>query len=115
MSADGLYYLPDGFRESGQGSGRAADAAESTRHYLGRATPNAASYAGADEFVTAVTNTRDTQSRGVAGAAEGRDNMAASDYQVAALGEETEAGANTAIGAAALTDSPVARGIADGI
>jgi hypothetical protein len=114
--SDGLYYLPDGFRESGRGSTRAADAAESARHYLNRATPDAASYAGADEFVVAVTDTRDIQSRGVGGASEGRDGMALADHRVAALGEDTQDAARGTIqGGAALAESALARNIADAI
>ena len=110
--SDGLYYLPDGFREGAEGSDAAAEAAASTRRYLGRATPNAASYAGADEFVQAVTATRDTQARGVARAAEDRSGMADTDRQVAAYGEEMDAAATGVLGqVAAMAD----RGIADGM
>ncbi|MEO3753661.1 hypothetical protein [Streptomyces sp. B6B3] len=118
MSGDGLHYFSDGFREAAQGSVSSADAAESTRRYLGRAAPNAASWAGADEFVNAVTATRDKQSQGVARAAEGRENMAASDHQVAGLGDELEVdadaslnAAHAAVGEAAAVD----RSIADGM
>ncbi|RKN45612.1 hypothetical protein [Streptomyces hoynatensis] len=113
MGHDGLYYLPEGFRGSARLSGQTADAAESTRHYLGRATPDPGSYAGATEFVSAVTGTRDTQARGVAKAAEGRENMAAASSYVAATGEEMDGAAHTVVGAVTVT--PVSRQVADGI
>ncbi|MDT0305676.1 hypothetical protein RM780_01690 [Streptomyces sp. DSM 44917] len=113
MSQDGLYYLPDGFRRSARGSTEAADAAESTRHYLSRATPNAAGYAGADAFVHAVVSTRDTQVRGVAGAGEGREAMARADVHVAATGEDLDVAAGTVLGRVTVTE--VSRRIADGI
>ncbi|RMI29997.1 hypothetical protein [Streptomyces triticirhizae] len=118
MSTDGLYYLPDGFRESGRGSADTADAAESSRRYLGQATANSASYAGADAFVGSLNGTRDRQVREVDQAAEGRENMAESDYQVAAGGEEMDADANAALGLANPSydpSSPVARSISDGV
>jgi hypothetical protein len=118
VPGDGLYYFSDGFREAAQGSVSSADAAESTRRYLERAAPNAASYAGADEFVNAVTATRDKQSRGVARAADGRENMATADHQVAGLGDELEADADASLNAAhaaAGEAAPVDRSIADGV
>ncbi|MDT0321159.1 hypothetical protein [Streptomyces millisiae] len=119
MSGDGLYYIPDGFRESARGSYETADMAESTRRYLDRATPNASSYAGADAFVNAVISTRDKQSRGVSRAAEGRENMAGADHVVADTGDEMEIGAEASINAAASSvesrNSPIFRGISDAI
>ncbi|TDC63104.1 hypothetical protein [Streptomyces hainanensis] len=119
MSGDGLYYIPDGFRESARGSYETAEMAESTRRYLDRATPNASSYAGADAFVNAVISTRDTQSRGVSRAAEGREGMAGADNFVAGTGDEMEVDADAAINVAASTvesrNSAVFRGISDAV
>jgi hypothetical protein len=118
VSGDGLFYFSDGFREAARGSVSSADAAESTRRYLEQGAPNASSYAGADEFVNAVTATRDKQSKGVAQAAESRENMATADNQVAGLGDELEVDADMSLNAAHATvgeAAPVDRSIADGI
>jgi hypothetical protein len=112
VSADGLYYLPEGFREGARGNTTAADAAESTHRTLSRVQINAASYAGADAFVNALTTTRDTQSRGVVKAAEGRENMAAADNNVAGIGEETDAAAGQSLGGVTVqADQTIADGV----
>lgn len=114
MSADGLWYLPEGFREGARANVETAEAAENARRYLGQVQVNAASYGGADAFVDALTTTRDAQARGVAQAAEGRQNMAAADHQVADLGEEVDAAAGQALGAAS-TRIAADRAVADGL
>ncbi|MFD5318810.1 hypothetical protein [Streptomyces sp. NPDC127098] len=115
MSADGLWYLPEGFREGARANVETAEAAENTRRYLGQVQVDAASYGGADAFVSALTTTRDAQARGVAQAAEGRQNMAAADTQVADLGEEVDAAAGQALGTAASTRIAADRSVADGL
>ena len=112
MSGDGLYYLPDGFREGARRSGATADAAESTHRQLSRMSINNAAYAGADAFPTALSATRDKQARGVSQAGEARENMAAADNQVAAMGEEMDTTAGQALGSAAIQAD---RDIADSI
>lgn len=107
MSADGLWYIPEGFREGARANTETAEVAENTRRYLGQVQVNAASYGGATDFVSAVTTTRDAQSRGVAMAAEGRTNMAAADNTVADTGEEVDAAAGQALDAAAAAVLPV--------
>ena len=111
MSGDGLYYLPDGFREGARHNASTADAAEGTSRYLGRIQIDTAAYAGADAFPAALSATRDKQARGVAQAAEGRDNMAAADRHVAATGDEMDTAAGTALGGVIQPD----HGIADGV
>ncbi|TDC13081.1 hypothetical protein E1265_28580 [Streptomyces sp. 8K308] len=118
MSADGLWYLPEGFREAARANVDTAEAAENARRYLGQVQVNAASYGGAGDFVNALTTTRDAQARGVAHAAEGRQNMAAADNQVAELGEGVDAAAGQALGAAAASVQarvPADRTVADGL
>ncbi|MGP4113358.1 hypothetical protein ACTWP5_20895 [Streptomyces sp. 4N509B] len=105
MSADGLWYLPEGFREGARGNEATAQAAETTRDLLNRVQVNASDYGGADAFVTALTTTRDTNARGAAHAAEGRHNMAAADTQVADYGEEMDAAAAQTLGAASAPPS----------
>ncbi|ONK16063.1 hypothetical protein [Streptomyces sp. MP131-18] len=101
MSADGLWYIPEGFREAARASTETAEAAENAGRRLGQVQVNAASWGGADAFVNALTTTRDVQARGAALAAEGRRNMAGADNQVAGIGEEVDVAAGQALGAAA--------------
>ncbi|GAB2912660.1 hypothetical protein [Streptomyces mayteni] len=114
MSADGLWYLPEGFREAARANTDTADAAETTRQLLNQVQVDAASYGGADAFVSALTETRDTQARGAARAAEGRQNMAAADTQVADTGEQMDAAAGQALGAASIR-VPADQSVADGL
>jgi hypothetical protein len=114
MSADGLWYIPEGFREAAHASAETAEAAENTRRLLGQVQVNATSWGGADAFVSALTTTRDAQARGAAMAAEGRRNMAAADNQVAGIGEETDAAAGQALGAAS-AHVRADRTVADGL
>jgi hypothetical protein len=116
MSADGLWYIPEGFREGARANTDTAEAAENTQRYLGQVQVNGASWGGADAFVSALTTTRDTQARGVAMAAEGRHNMATADNTVADTGEEVDAAAGQAMGTAAASaqvqaDQSVANGL----
>ncbi|TDC20700.1 hypothetical protein E1265_20920 [Streptomyces sp. 8K308] len=119
VSGDGLYYIPDGFRESARGSFETADLAESTRRYLDRAVPNPNSYADGGHFAGKVDATRLEQMGGVARAAEGRENMAGRDHVVADTGDEMEIGAEAAINTAASSvesrNSPIFRGISDAV
>ncbi|MDT0341286.1 hypothetical protein [Streptomyces litchfieldiae] len=115
MSADGLWYIPEGFREGARANTTSADAAETTRQLLGRVQVSATSYGGATEFVNALIETRDTSAQGAARAAEGRQNMAAADNQVADTGEEMDAAAAQALGAASTrvqADQTIADGLA---
>ncbi|WP_049580350.1 hypothetical protein [Streptomyces sp. SBT349] len=114
MSADGLWYIPEGYREAARANTDTAEAAESARRLLGQVQVNAASWGGADAFVNALTTTRDTQARGTAAAAEGRQNMAAADERVAALGEEVDAAAGQVLGGAS-AGARIDRTIADGL
>jgi hypothetical protein len=116
MSADGLWYIPEGFREGARANTETAEAAENTQRYLGQVQVNAASWGGADAFVNALNTTRDVQARGVATAAEGRNNMATADNQVADTGEEVDAAAGQVMGNAAASaqvqaDQSVANGL----
>jgi hypothetical protein len=107
MSADGLWYIPEGFREGARANTETAEAAENTQRYLGQVQVNAASYGGATEFVNALTTTRDVQARGAGMAAEGRHNMATADNTVADTGEEVDAAAGQAMGNAAVASTQV--------
>ncbi|MGP3967368.1 hypothetical protein [Streptomyces sp. 6N223] len=117
MSADGLWYIPEGFREGARANTDTAEAAENTQRLLNQVQVNGASWGGADAFVNALTTTRDVQARGVATAAEGRHNMAAADNNVADIGEEVDAAAGQAMGNAAAAsvqvqaDTSVANGM----
>lgn len=118
MSADGLWYIPEGFREGARANTETAEAAENTQRYLSQVQVNAASWGGADAFVSALTTTRDTQARGAASAAEGRNNMATADNNVADMGEEVDSAAGQALasGSAAASapvqaDTTVANGL----
>ncbi|MDT0343956.1 hypothetical protein [Streptomyces litchfieldiae] len=112
MSGDGLFYIPDEFRESARVSLDSADAAEGTRRQLRNAQPDAGCFGGADAFVTALTSTRDRQLREVGQAAEGRENMSDADHRTADIGEEMDVAAEATVTRA---NSAVARAIADGI
>jgi hypothetical protein len=117
MSADGLWYIPEGFREGARSNADTAEAAENTRQLLSQVQVNASSYGGATEFVNALIETRDTQARGAGRAAEGRQNMATADNQVADTGEEMDAAAAQALSAAAAAtqvqaDQTIANGLA---
>ncbi|WP_129837668.1 hypothetical protein [Streptomyces sp. RFCAC02] len=112
MSTDGLFYMPEEFRESARGSLESADAAESTRRRLGTAQPDAGRFGGADAFVGALVSTRDRQMREVEQAAEGREEMAGADQRTADIGEEMESAAESALTRA---HTAVARAIADGM
>jgi hypothetical protein len=114
VSADGLYYLPEGFREGARANESTAEAAENTRNQLGRVRIDAAAYGGADAFVAALTATRDAQARSVGRAAEGRRNMAAADTTVAGIGEETDTAAGQALGGASAA-IPADPSVADGV
>ncbi|RMI29788.1 hypothetical protein [Streptomyces triticirhizae] len=114
MSTDGLYYLPEGFREGARGNAETADAAEGAARYLGRVPVNTAGYAGADAFPKALTSTRDAQARGITQAAEGRTHMAQADRTVAATGEGMDTAAAQALSRVTVT-TPVDRGVADAI
>jgi hypothetical protein len=113
VTDDGLNYLPEGFRDGARRNSATADAAEGTRRYLGNVPISTAAYAGATAFPTALTDTRDTQARGVGQAAEGRNNMAAADGYVATTGEEMDAGARQALGN--VTVPTADRRVADGV
>ncbi|RKN45587.1 hypothetical protein [Streptomyces hoynatensis] len=109
MSADGLYYLPEGFREGARRNGITADAAEEAGDSLRRVRIDDAAYAGAGAFPAALATVRDTQARSLAQAAQGRDSMAAADSAVAATGEEMDATATEALGSAStLADRAIA-------
>ncbi|UED83394.1 hypothetical protein [Streptomyces profundus] len=112
MSNEGLYYLPEGFREGARANTDTADAADGVSRYLGRVPIDPAGYAGADAFPKALTSTRDVQSRSVARAAEGRTNMAAADRSVATTGETMDTEATRALTQAT---TPTDRTIADGV
>ncbi|MGP4109442.1 hypothetical protein ACTWP5_00815 [Streptomyces sp. 4N509B] len=112
MTTDGLYYLPEGFRDGARQNANTADAAEGARRYLSQTEVNAAGYGGADAFPRALEATRDKQARGIAQAEEGRNNMAAADQVVAITGEEMDAAAGQALGAASVAAD---RGVADGV
>jgi hypothetical protein len=117
MSGDGLWYMPEGFREGARANTTASDAAAATEGTLRGVQVNAASYGGADAFVNALIETRDVQARGVAMAAEGRQNMATADNNVADIGIEVDSAAAQAMGsaAAAFTQIQPDQGIADGL
>lgn len=112
MSEDGLYVIPDRFRESARMSLDSAEAAEDVRRQLGNAQPDAQRFGGADAFVASLNATRDRQRREVGQAAEGRENMSDADQRTADIGEETDGAAEAALVQA---DTAVARAIADGI
>lgn len=116
MSADGLWYIPEGFREGARANTSAAEAAETTQRALRQVRVNAAGWGGADAFVGALTTTRDAQARGAAVAAEGRQHMATADHRVADLGEEVDTAAGQALdGAAAALRVPPDQSVAGGI
>ncbi|MFW6692253.1 hypothetical protein [Streptomyces sp. MAR4 CNX-425] len=98
MTADGLEYLPEGFRDGARRNADTADAAEGTRRYLGNVPISTGAYGGAAAFPAALTDTRDTQARSIGRAAEGRNGMAAADNQVAATGDDMDTGAAQALG-----------------
>ncbi|GAB2881181.1 hypothetical protein [Streptomyces mayteni] len=112
MSDDGLYFIPDEFREAARVSLESADAAEGARRQLGNAQPDAGGFGGADAFVASLIATRDRQVREVGQAAEGRENMSDADQLTADIGDETDMGATAAV---TQVDTAVARAIADGI
>ncbi|KAB8167881.1 hypothetical protein FH609_009570 [Streptomyces sp. 3MP-14] len=112
--SEGLEYLPESLRAGGQGSYAASDEAESAHAYLRTVSASASSYGGADAFVNAVNETRDTQARGVNHAVEGRDDLGDSGYQAAAIGEDTDAASHAAVTAAGTTGE-LGQRIADGI
>ncbi|SOD64236.1 hypothetical protein SAMN06297387_11596 [Streptomyces zhaozhouensis] len=112
--SEGLEYLPESLRAGGQGSYAASDEAEGAHAYLRTVSADAGSFGGADTFVNAVNSTRDTQARGVNRAAEGRDDIGASGYQSAAIGEDIDAASDSAVTAAGTAAAPDQR-IADGI
>ncbi|MEO3755865.1 hypothetical protein [Streptomyces sp. B6B3] len=115
MSADGLYYLPEGFQEGARANVSAADAAEATHQALASVQVNAASFGGADAFVNALITTRDTQARGVAMAAEGRQGMASADNAVAGIGTDMDAAAEQTLGGASAQTAAADQTIADGV
>ncbi|MFW6725081.1 hypothetical protein ACHZ98_34095 [Streptomyces sp. MAR4 CNY-716] len=113
MTADGLEYLPEGFRDGARRNAETSDAAEGTRRYLANVPISNGAYGGADAFPGALTSTRDAQARSVGRAAEDREAMAAADNQVAATGEDMDAGAAQALGGAAAAGPD--RGVRDGV
>ncbi|MDT0266240.1 hypothetical protein RM844_08020 [Streptomyces sp. DSM 44915] len=100
---EGLEYLPESLRAGARGSYTASDEAEGAHAYLRSVSASASSFGGADTFVNAVNETRDTQSRGVNHAIEGRADLGDSGYQSAAIGEDTDAASGAAVRAAGTT------------
>ncbi|WP_062214264.1 hypothetical protein [Streptomyces sp. NBRC 109706] len=95
--ADGLEYIPESMRAGGQGSYAASDAAEDAHTYLRTVSASGSSFGGADGFANAVNETRDTQSRGVENAVEGRSALGDIGYQTASYGEDMDAASQSAV------------------
>ncbi|GAA1916537.1 hypothetical protein GCM10009716_27190 [Streptomyces sodiiphilus] len=113
MAAEGLEYVPEGFRQGGSLSHESADRAENAHARLRTVSAGAGHFGGAETFTAAVNSTRDRQSRGVERASEGRQNLGDNGWTAAAIGEEMDADGTAALGAAATSE--LSRHIADGI
>ncbi|TDC08228.1 hypothetical protein E1265_33335 [Streptomyces sp. 8K308] len=115
MSDESTQYLPERFRASAELHHESADLAESLSRLVGRVAPTAGQFggAGAAGFTAALGGTAAERSRAAQRAREDRDATGEGATGAAALGEETDGLAATAVGRVQLGDE--ARRIADSV